>query len=138
MLQKLFSLFVSVLLGACSAIAPQPTSTPIPTQTPLPTETPIPTDTPIPTATDTPEPTPTEDIMSSLVPVGEPASEWNGIPIMPEAIAGEGDTGAYRFTIQASREEIQAYYTLELPKLGWRLFTVGQGETGASDRKSVV
>jgi hypothetical protein len=50
---------------------------------------------------------------------------------MPGAIAGEGDAGGYRFTIQASPEEIQAYYEKELPKLGWSFLATGKGDSGA-------
>lgn len=50
---------------------------------------------------------------------GQSVSAWNGIPIMPGALTGEGDSDGYVFTIQATPEQIQAYYQTELAKLGW-------------------
>jgi hypothetical protein len=50
---------------------------------------------------------------------------------MPEAIAGEGDTEAYRFTVGASRDEIKGYYERELEKLGWEAIAAGEGNAGA-------
>ena len=47
-------------------------------------------------------------------------TEWQGIPIMPGAIAGEGDQEGYVFTIQATPQQVQEYYQLELGKLGWQ------------------
>ena len=138
---KAFVLSVLVMaLASCSTFAPKPTQTPTPTETSLPTSTntPEPTNTP----TQTPEPTntptktpvpPTEKPSAGILatPSGKPASEWEGFPIMPNAIAGEGDSTGYSFTINATAHEIQAYYEIELNKLGWKLFGSGQGDTGA-------
>jgi hypothetical protein len=96
----------------------------------------------LPTATNTPEPTntptktpvpPTETPSAPVLPMpsGKPASEWEGIPIMPNAIAGEGDDQGYSFTINASSDEIQQFYEKELGKLGWNVFASGQGTTSA-------
>jgi hypothetical protein len=98
-------LLLVLILSACSGFA-QPTATPIPT----PTFTAVPTRTATPTPTSTPLP-PTE------TPVV--ASDWEGIPIMPGAIIGDGDEEGYVFTIQATPQQIQEYYELELGKLGW-------------------
>jgi hypothetical protein len=94
-----------LILTACSSFA-QPTATPIPT----------PTFTAVPTLTATPTPTSTP-----LPPTETPAvaSEWEEIPIMPGAVAGDGDEEGYVFTIQATPQQIQEYYELELDKLGW-------------------
>jgi hypothetical protein len=56
----------------------------------------------------------------TLVPV---LTNWNGIPIMAEAITGQEDMGDYQFTIKASSEEITNYYKKEMAKLGWKLRT---------------
>ena len=64
------------------------------------------------------------------MPVGEPADEWQGIPIMPGAAAGEGDSSSYRFAIEATKFEIQAYYNRELGKLGWDPFVTGTNDAG--------
>jgi hypothetical protein len=117
-------ILVALTMASCTFTAPEPTLTA--------TFTPLPTETPLPTATKTPlPPTPTEDIAAALVPVGTPDAEWNGIPIMPEAIAGEGDDGGYTFTVQATPEEIQAYYERELTGLGFGLLAAGDGENGS-------
>ena len=123
----LLGLVLSTL--ACSSFV-QATPTPIPTPTITVTPSPVPTATQNPTNTAL-QPTETQDVISALVPVGEPDSEWNGIPIMPDAIAGQGDAGGYRFIIQASPDEIQEYYERQLRKLGWTLLGSGQGDTGA-------
>ena len=126
--KAVFLSLLVALLASCSSFAPKPTETPIPTETQAPTSTitPEPTNTP----TNTPVP-PTETPAAPLLkmPVGEPADEWEGIPVMPGAIAGEGDSAGYSFTIEATPEEIQAFYEQELAKLGWNMFASGQGAT---------
>jgi hypothetical protein len=70
-------------------------------------------------------------MLAKLVPVGTPEKEWNGIPIMPGALAGNGDSAAYRFTIKATATEIQDYYVNALVhRLGWSASATGSGETG--------
>jgi hypothetical protein len=112
------------MLAACSAFA-QPTPTAVPTLTftaiPTRTATRAPTSTPLP-------PTETPDAVAELAPEGEPDSEWDGIPIMPGAIAGEGDEEGYVFTIKATPQQVQEYYETELAKLGWQPFAQGDGE----------
>jgi len=119
-------------LASCNTLRPKPTETPIPTETSLPTSTntPEPTNTPTNTPTKTPVP-PTETASDPVLPTpsGKPASEWEGIPVMPNAIAGEGDSKGYFFTIDAPLDEIQNYYEAELAKLGWNLMASGQGTT---------
>lgn len=120
-----------ILLSGCSSVV-QPALTPVPTSTftPLPTVTATSTATPVPTKTPLP-PTETQDVIAALQPNGEPATEWGGISIMPGAITGEGDASSYRFTIQASPEEIQKYYEEELSKSGWSFLATGEGDSGA-------
>jgi hypothetical protein len=118
---KAIMLLVPVMaLASCNTFSPRPTETPTLTATSL------------PTATHTPEPTNTPAQAPVLpMPSGKPASEWQGIPVMPDAIAGEGDNKGYSFTIEASHDEIQKFYEMELAKLGWDMFATGQGTTGA-------
>jgi hypothetical protein len=119
-----------IALTSCNIFAPQPTETSTPTETSLPTS----TNTPEPTTTPTETPIPPTDTPSAPVlpmPSGKPSSEWEGIPVMPKAIAGEGDSKGYSFTINASRDEIQKFYEKELGKLGWNMFASGQGATNA-------
>jgi hypothetical protein len=53
-------------------------------------------------------------------PQGEPVAEWNEIPIMPEASAGQAfDTTTYSFKVDASLKEIVDYYDARLGDLGW-------------------
>jgi len=107
-------LLLMLVLAACSNFRqPSPTAIPTLTLTVLPTF----------------APTQTPDAVSSLIPEGQPASEWNGIPIMPEAIAGEGDEESYVFTIKATPQQVQEYYQLELGKLGWQPFATDNGDS---------
>ncbi|MCL4262502.1 MAG: hypothetical protein KJ069_04780 [Anaerolineae bacterium] len=127
-----------------ATLPPSPADTAVPTltltatqtATPEPTATLQPTDTP--TTTPTPEATATADDSTTTpsdfplpIPTGNPAAEWNGMPIMPQAIAGEGNDESYAFIVEASPNEIQTFYEQELSKLGWSLLGVGEGETGA-------
>jgi hypothetical protein len=75
-----------------------------------------------PLITATPAPTQTPDVVTGLLPEGQPDSEWNGIPIMPGAIAGEGDEESYVFTIKATPQQVADYYQAELVPLGWQPF----------------
>ncbi|HXD12137.1 MAG TPA: hypothetical protein VN653_18860 [Anaerolineales bacterium] len=54
-------------------------------------------------------------------PQGEPVSEWNGIPIMSQATAGQEftDSKTYSFKANASVKEASDFYTDTLVKLGW-------------------
>ena len=115
-------MFITFLISACSVLAPVPTITPTQTATLIATDTP----TPIPTAQPQAE---TSDPISALLPSGSPEKEWKGIPIMPGAINGDGDNEGYRYTINATVEEVQAYYEKELGKVGWGLMAAGSGAT---------
>ncbi len=108
-------------LPGCSGLS-QPTPTPVPTNT----------STLFPTVTSAPLlPTETPDLVSQLAPQGEPVSEWKGIPIMPDAIAGEGDDESYVFTVRATTQQVQEYYERELGKLGWELSSRGAGSNSS-------
>jgi hypothetical protein len=63
------------------------------------------------------------------MPTGKPVANWEGIPVMPIAIAGDGDSQGYSFTIMASPDEVQAFYENAMPKLGWNILAVGKGKT---------
>jgi hypothetical protein len=59
-------------------------------------------------------------------PLGEPAAEWQGLPIMPGAISGgEADDG-YEFSTQATIDEITQFYEAALAAMGYSLTTSGQ------------
>jgi hypothetical protein len=132
-------------LTACTVLAAQPAQTAVPTatlqpastDTPepsatytlAPSATPEPTNTPVPTSTNTPVPdsaTPTS--FSLPLPSGTPLAVWQGFPIMPDALAGEGDSSSYSFTVMATSSQVQEFYRNELGKLGWDLLASGEGE----------
>lgn len=53
-------------------------------------------------------------------PQGTPITEWNGIPIMPQATAGqEFDSTTYSFKATATAQEVQDFYNAQLTTLGW-------------------
>ncbi len=67
-----------------------------------------------------PNPSAMPDIPGDMFnPQSSPLSEWNGIPVMPQASAGEESDGMYVFKITATSQEIQDYYNAQLPTLGW-------------------
>jgi len=126
------TLFLASLLAiaaGCNAFAPAPTPTldPSPTALPTPTATLAPTNTPttIPNAD-----TPTSSALP--LPSGTPAADWEGIPVMPNALAGNGDASGYSFTTNASADKVQAFYESKMVKLGWSLLANGQGDSGAT------
>lgn len=61
------------------------------------------------------------DFGNMFDPQGTPVSEWNGIPIMTQATAGQDfpDTKTYSFKVDATVKEANDFYEQELPKLGW-------------------
>lgn len=72
-----------------------------------------------------------EATAEAALPSGTPLADWNGIPIMPGALAGEALDGAYQFTIAADFDAIKNFYETELSKLGYEL-TVDVNEIGGS------
>ncbi|NMC14102.1 MAG: hypothetical protein GYA34_14620 [Chloroflexi bacterium] len=105
------------------------TSTPLPLPTPTRTSMPGTTPTQIPaTATSTPL---TADL-HNLIPTGKAAREWKGIPVMPNAFAGEEapDGKSYRFATRGNTAAIQDYYTRQLALLGWSFVSAGIGDNG--------
>ncbi len=61
------------------------------------------------------------DFGNMFDPKGEPAKEWNGIPIMPQATAGqEHDASNYSFKYTGTAKEAQDFYNNDaMGKLGW-------------------
>lgn len=122
-----FSIVVVIASLACGVPLARPTETPVPTATPPPTSTPA----PLPTATEG-APAPTNTSAPDLpMPTGEPLSAWKDIPVMPGAIAGDEINQAYTFVVDASVEDVAAFYEKKLPELGWEKFATGQGQSGA-------
>ncbi len=54
-------------------------------------------------------------------PQGTPASEWKGVPIMPQATAGQefDNNNTYSFKVDAAPQAVVDYYNDEMVKLGW-------------------
>lgn len=63
----------------------------------------------------------------SVLPSGTPVAEWQGIPIMPNAISGEATDDVYQFTIRATVDEVTNYYTTALPNVGYEFQTAEEG-----------
>jgi hypothetical protein len=144
-IQPVFALLIfwAFILSACSPSTPQPTQTPLPsptrtitvtaTRTASPTASPTPsptvTATHTPKPTSTPRPSATPQSAALPMPEGIPLTEWEGLPIMTGAIAGQDNINSYMFTIKGNPKKVQAYYEKALKKLGWNLFAVGEGDT---------
>jgi len=130
-ISKLIALSVfAVGLTSCNTFAPKPTETPTATATSVATLTSTPKPTNTPTQTPVP-PTETPAAPELHMPSGKPSSNWNGIPIMPNALTGEGSSQGYSFTVNSSSDEIQKFYEKELGKLGWNALASGQGSSNS-------
>ncbi len=66
-------------------------------------------------------PTGLPDVSKYLNPQGQPVSDWNGIPIMPQASAGEEfSKSTYSFRISGvDSTAIQSFYNDKLKAAGW-------------------
>ena len=73
------------------------------------------------------------DVEKYFDPQGTPVAEWNGIPIMAQATAGqEHDPANYSFKFTGTAQEAQDFYNDALGKLGWTtLFSLPGNEQGA-------
>jgi hypothetical protein len=112
-------LLSALLLVACSNSAQPATAIPALSSTTVPAFTPtVSIDTVLPTG-QTPD----------VAPEGQPVTEWDGIPIMPNALTGAGDAEGYVFTIRATAQQIREYYQTELVKRGWQPLPQGNGDS---------
>jgi len=61
------------------------------------------------------------DFGNMLNPQGTPVQEWNGVPIMPQATAGQefSENNTYSFKAPVTATEVQDFYTQQLTSLGW-------------------
>ena len=67
-------------------------------------------------------------------PQGEPVSEWNGIPVMPQATTGQefAESNTYSFKADATVEAATEFYNAEMVNAGWSsTFTMPGDENGA-------
>ena len=60
----------------------------------------------------------------------ETATFWHGIPIMPQATAGEETAGGdqYTYSVEATYEQALEFYEREMARAGWQL--TGRGTNG--------
>jgi hypothetical protein len=74
-------------------------------------------------------PTGLPDVSKYLNPQGEPVSEWNGIPVMSQATAGEEfSKGTYSYRVSGvAEQDIQAFYNDKLKAAGWESPFSAQG-----------
>ena len=61
------------------------------------------------------------DVTAYLHPTGTPVSDWNGVPVMPQATSGqEFNKGTYSYRMPVlSQAEIESFYDSKLQALGW-------------------
>lgn len=60
------------------------------------------------------------DIGQYFDPGGTPVNQWNGIPVMPQATAGEEfSESIYSYTVPASAIDVQLFYNQNMEELGW-------------------
>ena len=61
------------------------------------------------------------DIGNLFDPQGTPVQEWRGIPIMPQATAGQefSENNSYSFRAGVTAEDVQNFYNEKLTALGW-------------------
>lgn len=73
------------------------------------------------------------DVSGYLDPTGAPVSDWNGIPVMPQATAGqEFNKNTYSFKAGGTAQaDVQAFYNEKLKALGWSSqFSAAGGSEG--------
>ena len=60
------------------------------------------------------------DVKAYMNPQGTPVAEWNGVPIMTQASAGqEFNPTTYSFKAAVTATEVQDFYKENLTALGW-------------------
>lgn len=65
-------------------------------------------------------------------PQGTPVAEWNGIPIMPQATAGqEFDANNYSFKFTGTAKEAADFYSSSLAPAGWSPMVTSSDDQGA-------
>jgi hypothetical protein len=60
------------------------------------------------------------DVAQYFDPSGTPVEQWNNIPVMPQATAGEEFSASiYSYTVPATAADVQQFYTQQMETLGW-------------------
>lgn len=108
---------VQNLAGTAQAIG---SAIPIETLQALPSALPMETLQALPSAAPTIEALATQ-LGNTLNPQGAPVQEWKGIPIMPQATAGQefSDNNTYSFKANVTAQEVQDFYKEKMTALGW-------------------
>jgi hypothetical protein len=78
-------------------------------------------------------PTGLPDVTKYMNPQGQPVSDWNGIPIMPQATAGEEfSKGTYSFRVSGVEgQDVETFYNDKLKADGWKSqFSAAGGTSG--------
>jgi hypothetical protein len=117
------------LAGTAQSLA---TAIPIQTLQALPSALPMETLEALPSVAPTIEALAT-DFGDFLNPQGTPVQEWKGIPIMPQATAGQEFTerDTYSFKAPVTTKDVQDFYNQKLTDLGWKQpFSVPGGAEG--------
>jgi len=59
---------------------------------------------------------------NTLNPQGTPVQEWKGVPIMPQATAGQefSENNTYSFRANVATKEVQDFYKEKMTALGWK------------------
>lgn len=62
------------------------------------------------------------DLGQVFNPQGTPVQEWKGIPVMPQATAGQEfpESNTYSFKATTTIKEVQDFYNEKLTALGWQ------------------
>jgi len=121
---------VQNLAGTAESLA---TALPIGTLQALPSVLPMETLEALPAGTLEAIPSAISEFGNFFDPQGTPVSEWKGIPIVPQAVAGqEFNDSTYSFKVDVTPKEVQEYYTGELTGLGWsQTFNMPGSDDGA-------
>ena len=117
------------LAGTAQSLA---TAIPIQTLQALPSALPMQTLEALPSLAPTVEALAT-DFGDFLNPQGTPVQEWKGIPVMPQATAGQefSERDTYSFKAPVTTQEVQDFYNQKLTALGWKQpFSVPGGAEG--------
>jgi len=70
------------------------------------------------------------DVTHMLNPQGQPAAEWNNIPVMTDATAGqEFSSTSYSFATPSTPTQVKDFYDAKLKDLGWTPFMFGSKVT---------
>jgi hypothetical protein len=61
------------------------------------------------------------NITGMLNPTGQPVSNWNSIPVMPQATVGqEFNANSYSYKVPLPATDVQAFYDQQMKALGWQ------------------